>query len=127
VLRIQNPVGSDGALAIEVRMKFGRVLLSVSILFWGFSALGQEDFRRPGSDGAPTLVSEEVEPEVTIVERDDGVVVEYRVEGQLYMVKVVPVSGPSYYLLDLDGDGVLDVQENATPDLRTPQWLLFSW
>jgi hypothetical protein len=39
----------------------------------------------------------------------------------------VPAVGPSYYLLDTNGDGVLDVQNSNTPDLNVPQWLLFSW
>ena len=66
-------------------------------------------------------------PEVTIIETDEEVIYEYRIKGQVYMVKVEPIVGPPYYMLDTDGDGVLDVQEDQTPDLATPQWLLFSW
>ncbi|WP_462319917.1 DUF2782 domain-containing protein [Halochromatium sp.] len=67
-------------------------------------------------------------PEVTITETDEGTVYEYRVKGQVYMVKVQPIVGPPYFLLDTNGDGVLDVQERRqTPDLAVPQWLLFSW
>lgn len=66
-------------------------------------------------------------PEVTIIETDEEVIYEYRVKGQVYMVKVEPIAGPPYYLLDTNGDGVLDVQEDQTPDLAVPQWLLFSW
>jgi hypothetical protein len=35
--------------------------------------------------------------------------------------------GPPYYLLDVDGDGTLDVQDRRVPALAVPQWLLFSW
>ncbi len=66
-------------------------------------------------------------PEVTITETDEGTVYEYRVKGQVYMVKVQPTVGPPYFLLDTNGDGVLDVQERRAPDLAVPQWLLFSW
>lgn len=66
-------------------------------------------------------------PEVTITETDEEVIYEYRVKGEVYMVKVEPIAGPPYYMMDTDGDGVLDVQESRAPDLAVPQWLLFSW
>jgi len=66
-------------------------------------------------------------PEVTIRETEEEVIYEYRVKGEVYMVKVEPVAGPPYYMMDTDGDGVLDVQETRAPDLAVPQWLLFSW
>jgi len=66
-------------------------------------------------------------PEVTITETDEGTVYEYRVKGQVYMVKVDPIAGPPYYMLDTNGDGILDIQEEKAPDLAVPQWLLFSW
>jgi len=75
----------------------------------------------------PPTQRERVEPEVTIIETDEEVIYEYRVKGQVYMVKVEPVAGPPYYLMDTDGDGTLDVQEDRPPNLALPQWLLFSW
>lgn len=66
-------------------------------------------------------------PEVTITETEEGTVYEYRVKGQVYMVKVQPSAGPPYFLLDTNGDGILDVEERREPDLAVPQWLLFSW
>jgi hypothetical protein len=81
---------------------------------------------------APTLppssvTGDAVEPEVTIRERGEDVIYEYRVRGQLYMVKVAPVVGPPYYLLDTNGDGILDVREDRPWNMATPQWLLFEW
>ncbi len=75
----------------------------------------------------PPSAAGRVEPEVTIIETDEEVIYEYRVRGQVYMVKIQPVAGPPYYLLDTNGDGILDVQENRTPNLALPQWLLFRW
>jgi hypothetical protein len=75
----------------------------------------------------PPTRAERVEPEVTIIETDEEVIYEYRVKGQVYMVKIEPIVGPPYYLLDTDGDGTLDVQESREPNLALPQWLLFSW
>ena len=53
------------------------------------------------------------------------VVEEYRVAGQLRMVKITPVRGAPNYLYDRDGDGALD-RDDAE---RLPQtyWKLFSW
>jgi hypothetical protein len=56
---------------------------------------------------------------------DNGdVVTEYRVQGQLRMVKVVPPRGPTYYLVDRDGDGRMDPAKGETP---TTWFKLFSW
>jgi len=56
---------------------------------------------------------------------DNGdVVTEYRVAGQLRMVKVVPFRGPTYYLVDRDGDGRMDPAGNQVP---TTWFKLFSW
>ena len=75
----------------------------------------------------PQVQSGEVlEPEVTIRETDEGTVEEYRVGGQLYMVKITPSAGPAYYLVDTDGDGKF-VQEDDITESNVPQWVLFSW
>ncbi len=53
------------------------------------------------------------------------VVEEYRVAGQLRMVKITPLRGPAYYLYDRDGDGTLD--RDDAEDLPQVYWKLFSW
>jgi len=68
-----------------------------------------------------------IEPEVTIREERDRTVHEYRVNGRIYMVKIVPRKGPPYYLLDLDGDGELDTREEDPAAVVVPQWILFRW
>lgn len=82
----------------------------------------------PAPDAPAPITSDElIEPEVTITETDTEVIYEYRVNGRVYMVKVQPVIGPPYYMLDIDGDGMLDVQDQEPAGLSVPQWLLFSW
>ena len=79
-------------------------------------------------DLPPQVESGEVlEPEVTIIESDKGTVEQYSVNGQVYMVKVIPSAGPPYYLLDSDGDGELDVRKDHPSEIAVPQWVLFSW
>jgi hypothetical protein len=75
----------------------------------------------------PPYQGESVEPQVNIIESEKGTIYEYRVHGQLYMVKVKPVVGPPYYLLDTNGDGVLDTQEPGPANNAVNQWLLYSW
>jgi hypothetical protein len=75
----------------------------------------------------PVRSGETLEPDVTIVESDKGLIYEYRVNGNLYMVKIQPDAGPAYYLLDLDGDGEMDVRRDHPGNNDIPQWVLFSW
>ncbi|HRA80483.1 MAG TPA: DUF2782 domain-containing protein, partial [Thauera sp.] len=66
------------------------------------------------------------EPEVTIAKRGEDTVAEYRIRGQLYMVKVTPPHGVPYYLIDKDGKGQM-VREDAPPSLAVPMWVIKSW
>ncbi len=67
-------------------------------------------------------------PTVTIVEDGKNVVEEYRLNGQLYMIKVTPKKGKPYYLVDADGDGLLDQRRNdLDPDVMIPSWVLLKW
>jgi len=69
-----------------------------------------------------------LEPDVTIVQRKDATVEEYRLNGRLYMVKVIPFVGPPYYLMDNDGDGLMEARiSDLKRDPIAPQWVIFSW
>ncbi|MCF6282455.1 MAG: DUF2782 domain-containing protein [Candidatus Polarisedimenticolaceae bacterium] len=70
---------------------------------------------------------EVLEPDVIIRKGEEETHYEYRVNGQLYMVKVVPNFGPVYYLVDTDGDGSLESREQAIDEMSVPRWVLFSW
>ena len=75
----------------------------------------------------PVESGEALEPEITIIRRDDATITEYRVNGNLYMVKIVPAFGPPYYLIDRDGDGQMEGRSSIYDDIIVPQWVLFSW
>ncbi len=75
----------------------------------------------------PVISGENIEPQVTIIRKDDEVVEEFRVNGYLYMVKVTPTVGPAYYLIDKDGSGQLDTRRSSLEDTNIPQWVLFRW
>ncbi|MCI0654573.1 MAG: DUF2782 domain-containing protein [Methylococcaceae bacterium] len=68
------------------------------------------------------------EPEITIKRRGGKTIQEYRINGALYMVKIVPDAGPPYYLIDSNGDGNMDVRHtNLERNLKIPQWVLLRW
>jgi hypothetical protein len=70
----------------------------------------------------------ETEPEVTIIRRQDTTYEEYRLNGRLYMVKVVPAIGKPYYFIDRDGDGLMESRMNDRgAQIQVPQWVIFSW
>ncbi len=78
--------------------------------------------------GGAGLADDALEPEVTIVQRGDKVIEEYRLNGNLYMIKITPSMGVPYYLLDSDGDGVLETRRNdLDPDVLIPRWTIFEW
>jgi hypothetical protein len=71
---------------------------------------------------------EELQPEVKITKRGEDIIYEYRVNNQLYMVKIVPRIGYPYYLVDQDGDGSLESRySNLEPNLRVPSWIIYRW
>lgn len=68
------------------------------------------------------------EADITLIERPDGVIREYRIAGRLFMVEVVPRVGRPYYLIDTTGDGMLDTRRHGLgPGFVPPQWILFRW
>ena len=67
------------------------------------------------------------EPEVRIIRKKDTVIEEYRVNGSLRFIKVTPTSGPAYYLVDTDGDGVLETRENDLDNPPINRWILLQW
>lgn len=70
----------------------------------------------------------DVQPDITIQTHENRTMNEYRVNGNLYMVKVEPTIGPSYYIVDPDGDGDFERRRDSGGfDVQVPQWVLFSW
>ncbi|MDD5215635.1 MAG: DUF2782 domain-containing protein [Methylococcales bacterium] len=71
---------------------------------------------------------ETLEPDITIVRKDKKTIQEYRRNGKLYMVKIVPDVGPAYYLRDTDGDGKMDVRSNELDrGAEVNMWQILEW
>lgn len=63
-----------------------------------------------------------LEPEITITTKGDTTHEEYRYNGVLYMVKVIPAHGPPYYLV-YDEQGRVR-RSDLEPDIIVPQWVI---
>lgn len=103
-------------------------LLMTLLLAPGFAVAAnatKPDLPPPPTD---SLSGEIPEPEISIINRDQETVEEYRVGGVLYMVKVTPKQGVTYYLVDTDGDGNLETQRNEMePRMAIPGWVILRW
>lgn len=79
-------------------------------------------------DTAPDTAREGVDPAVTITERSGGLIQEYGVGKNVYMIKVQPQNAPPYYLVDPDGSGSFEWRRDGpVRAARPPQWTLFRW
>ena len=98
-------------------------LLAVALSAPAAVALAQpepEAFPEPPAIPPASYQGETVEPEVTIIKRESEVIHEYRMNGELYMVKIVPQFGFPYYLVDRDVDFYY-LAEQLIPFLVTRQ------
>jgi len=67
----------------------------------------------------------ELEPQVTIVKRGEETIEEYRVNGEMYMMKVTPAHGVPYYLVKETVDGGWARMDGPGERLAIPNWVLF--
>ncbi len=113
------------------------ILLFLAAISFGFSvpALAGEvdpaEFEaapEPPDLPDPIESGEAIEPEVTIIQREDGIIEEYRINGRLYMAKITPSIGSSYYIIDRDGDGQMESRmSDIYNDFAVPHWVLLRW
>ena len=101
------------------------IFISVLLVVLNSSPLFAEEV--PQDLPPPDVEQEGLEPEVTIIREEKRTTYEYRINGRLYMTKIVPNRGAPYYLLDLDGDGEMDTQQNDPGKIVVPQWVLLRW
>lgn len=64
------------------------------------------------------------EPEITIRHGEDSTFYEYRINGELREIKVVPSTGKEYYLVPSDGGEFIRADQST---LLIPKWILFRW
>lgn len=81
------------------------------------------DMPLPVQDGEP------MEADITIIRRGEKTVHEYRMNGKIYKIKIIPDIGPAYYFIDPDGDGEMEevTESDLERGLKVNQWKIFSW
>ncbi|WMJ70982.1 DUF2782 domain-containing protein [Stenotrophomonas sp. 24(2023)] len=76
-----------------------------------------------GGAGAPPMDVTGAEVATRTLDNGDTLA-EYRIGGQLRMVKVTPLRGPAYYMYDKNGDGHMDSSKDGVSPVY---WKLYSW
>ena len=74
----------------------------------------------------PAITNEENadEPQITIIKKKGETIEEYRVNGQLYMIKVTPANGVPYYMHKEDQNGGW-LMDGPTQPVSIPKWTIF--
>jgi hypothetical protein len=62
------------------------------------------------------------EPQVRIPVQESDTVEEIREGGRIVMLKVTPVGGTPYYLVDINGSGAWMRRESLDPGVHVPMW-----
>ena len=118
-------------------MKFKWVIMLVASTLICCPAVAQQETEENTDPAAPPplvpippkVPGEELEPTVTITEREGQRIEEYKQNGRVYMVKITPAKGPAYYYLDEDGDGELELRESDRKlnPVQPVYWKLKEW
>ena len=96
-----------------------KALLILSVLAVAGCASSGSTANDPAVDLADAQVAVRTETNGDVVE-------EYRVAGQLRMVKVTPARGPAFFLIDDNGDGRAD-RSRGNSSISPVYWKLFGW
>ena len=66
-------------------------------------------------------------PQVTVIHRDQQVVEEVRIHGQLRYIRVTPSHGRPYYLIPDAAGGTFARRDSLDSTLMVPLWVLFTF
>lgn len=80
-----------------------------------------ENYNPPAAPELPD--AGQPEPEVTITTKGTEIHEEYRLNGRLYMIKVVPKKGKPYYLIDHEGSGQFR-RSDFESRIAIPTWVI---
>jgi hypothetical protein len=80
-----------------------------------------ENYNPPAAPELPD--AGQPEPEVTITTKGTEIHEEYRLNGRLYMIKVIPKKGKPYYLIDQEGSGQFRRSDLETR-ISIPTWVI---
>jgi len=93
--------------------KIAPLLIAAPVFLSACTSMGED---------LPQVPANAVESTRTAANGD--VISEYRVQGQLRMVRVQPARGPVYYMIDSNGDGRLD---RSKGEVSPVYFKLYGW
>jgi hypothetical protein len=104
------------------------MLLLTMAAGWSFAQAPPKSEPLPQPPPPPDVIGDpELEPQVTIVRRDEQVVEEVRVKGELRYMRVTPRHGRPYFLIpDVNGATFIR-RDSLDSSLKVPMWVLFSF
>jgi hypothetical protein len=103
-------------------------LIAVSNILFAEEEKGFAAVPEPPELPMPVQSGETLAPDITIIRKGKKIIQEFRRNGDLYMIKIVPQIGPAYYLIDTNGDGNMDVRKNdLDAGNQINQWKLLEW
>jgi len=82
---------------------------------------------QPLEDIPPPAISNDQnadEPQITIIKKKGETIEEYRINGQLYMMKVTPAHGVPYYMHKEDQNGGW-LMDGPNQPISVPKWTIF--
>lgn len=69
----------------------------------------------------------ELEPEIKIIKRGEDTIEEHRVNGELYMIKVIPRIGLPYYLVRNRAGTEFSLPGDVGIDVSAPMWRILEF
>ncbi len=110
-------------------MRIPAFFLTAALLFSNAWAADKPAQLEPVPDipPPPGMVDPALEPQITIIQKGQDRIEEYRIKGQLYMIKVTPPHGRPYYLVDQRGDGQMRRYDDISPNFQVPMWVIHTF
>ena len=105
-----------------MRLRLPRLLL-IAALAWALEAAAQKVPPPP----AEVAADPDLQPQVTIIQRENETIEEFRVNGRLTMIKVTPRHGRPYFLVAEGVNGAFVRRDSLDSGLRVPLWLLYEF
>lgn len=75
----------------------------------------------------PNVEDAELEPQITITQKERETVEEARVNGAIVWIKVTPRHGRPYFLIPTGGGNTYIRRDSLDTALKVPLWVLFTW
>ncbi len=88
---------------------------------------GLPELEPPPPLPADMEIDPDLEPQVTIIKRGEDTIEEYRMNGELYMIKIIPRVGFPYYMVRNPADRVNIHPGAPGSNISVPMWRILEF